>query len=166
MTRLFDLPHAATTDDWYTPPWIFEGMAETFDLDVCTSPGGVPWIPCLRYYTPADDGLVQEWTGFVWCNPPYSSVHGWSGRWAEHQNGVIALRADLSSGGQSVAFAVATSVFVPIPRLEFVNGHRITNRRTHRVTFTTLLLGAGPRADVALSRLADRGIVRKLLRNP
>jgi hypothetical protein len=70
MSRLFAMEHAATTDDWYTPPWIFEAMGVTFDLDVCTPPGGVPWIPAENYYTPNDDGLAQDWYGFVWCNRP------------------------------------------------------------------------------------------------
>lgn len=73
MSRLFTLPHAATTDDWYTPAWIFEAMDETFDLDVASPPGGIPWLPCRRYYSLEDDGLAQPWEGFVWCNPPFSA---------------------------------------------------------------------------------------------
>lgn len=160
MTRLFTLPHAATTDDWYTPAWIFEGMDETFDLDVCTPPGGVPWIPCEAFYTPDDDGLLQPWTGFVWCNPPYSAPFAWCDMWAAHSNGIIVLRADLSVRGPAVAFAAASALFVPTPRLQFVNGY---GEKRESVTFTTVLLGAGDRADAALARLSDRGVTRALM---
>jgi hypothetical protein len=148
-----------TTDDWYTPPWLFDGMAETFDLDVCTPFGGVPWIPCLNYFTPEDDGLAQMWEGFIWCNPPYSKPLPWCERWATHGNGVIVLRTDLSSRGPALAFAAASSVFVPTPRLQFVNGH---GDQKEAVSFSTVLLGAGSRADAALNRLTGRGIMRRL----
>lgn len=160
MNRLFTLPHAATTDDWYTPAWIFEGMGETFDLDVCTPPGGVPWIPCESFYTPDDDGLSQPWIGFVWCNPPYSAPFAWCDLWASHGNGVIVLRADISSRGPAAAFGAATSIFVPTPRLQFVNGH---GEQQNSVNFSTVLFGAGDRADAALTRLSGRGVVRALM---
>jgi phage N-6-adenine-methyltransferase len=38
-----------------------------------------------RYFTRADNGLVQSWMGeFVWCNPPYSNLRDWLAKaWAE-----------------------------------------------------------------------------------
>lgn len=122
MTRLFALPHAADTDDWYTPPWIFEELGLSFDVDVAAPPGGVPWIPALTSWSVEDDGLAHEWWGLVWCNPPYSAPLPWCDKWAAHGNGVIVLRTDLSSRGPAAAFAAATSIFVPTPRLQFVNG--------------------------------------------
>lgn len=32
------------SDDWYTPPSIFEALGLTFDLDPC-SPGEGHWVP-------------------------------------------------------------------------------------------------------------------------
>lgn len=160
MSRLFTLPHAANTDDWYTPAWIFEGMSVTFDLDVCTPPGGVPWIPAIRYFTEDDDGLTQDWEGLVWCNPPYSAPTAWCHKWAQHGNGIIVLRADLSTSGPAVATNAATSIFVPVPRLQFVNGY---GEKTGLVTFSTLLLGIGMQANDALARLYQRGIYRELI---
>jgi hypothetical protein len=70
--RLFPTPQEqVTSDDYYTPPWIFERMALEFDIDVCAPPDGIAWIPAARYFTQADDGLVQPWEGRVWMNPPY-----------------------------------------------------------------------------------------------
>ena len=158
--RLFTLDHPTDTDDWYTPPWIFEDMGVTFDVDVAAPVGGVPWIPAIEYYSPDDDGLSQEWNGFVWCNPPYSAPFAWCDKWAAHRNGIIVLRADLSTRGPAAAFASATSLFVPTPRLQFVNGHSET---ANAVNFSTLLFAAGDRADAALSRFPlTRGIYRTL----
>src|SRR3954469_18235549 len=80
---------AATSDDCYTPRWVFDAMGLAFDLDVAAPVGG-PWhVPAARYYTAADDGLAQPWDGLVWCNPPYSSFGRWVERWAEHDCGVL-----------------------------------------------------------------------------
>jgi hypothetical protein len=92
MDHLFALPSdviKATSDDCYTPRWVFDAMGLHFDLDVAAPPGG-PWhVPCDRYYTAEDDGLVQLWDGLVWCNPPYSNYLGWAQRWEKHPTGVL-----------------------------------------------------------------------------
>lgn len=60
---------------------------EAWDLDVAA---------CLeahlaeRYYTKADDGLQQPWTGRVWCNPPFSDISAWLERAWEAVNGTHA----------------------------------------------------------------------------
>ena len=38
-----------TSDDYYTPAWVFERMGIEFDLDVAAPPGGIPWIPAKRF---------------------------------------------------------------------------------------------------------------------
>jgi hypothetical protein len=41
IEQLFPVPQTVTTsDDYYTPPHIFERLGLTFDLDVCAPPGG------------------------------------------------------------------------------------------------------------------------------
>jgi len=89
---LFALPSdsvAVTSDDCYTPKWVFDAMGLQFDLDVAAPPGG-PWhVPAGRWYTAEDDGLTQPWDGLVWCNPPYSGFAPWVDRWAAHPTGVL-----------------------------------------------------------------------------
>jgi hypothetical protein len=90
--RLFAIKQEQdTSDDHYTPAWIFETLDLTFDLDVAAPPGGIPWIPARRYYTMEDDGLAQPWNGLVWMNPPYSNATPWVNRFLEHGNGVALL---------------------------------------------------------------------------
>jgi site-specific DNA-methyltransferase (adenine-specific) len=44
-----------------------------FDLDPCATP---ETAQCPRFFTPADDGLRQEWAGRVFMNPPYGRTIG------------------------------------------------------------------------------------------
>lgn len=87
----FDMVDNKTTDDHYTPPFIFEALGVEFDLDVSAPPGGVPWIPAKRSLTIIDDGLTTEWVGRVWCNPPYSKITPWAHKLLEHNNGIALL---------------------------------------------------------------------------
>lgn len=95
---LFPLPSdaiAITSDDCYTPRWVFDAMGLEFDLDVAAPPGG-PWhVPAARYFTATDDGLSQDWDGLVWCNPPYSGFGRWADRFATHDR--IALMGFVQS---------------------------------------------------------------------
>lgn len=90
--HLFALPtdaFAVTSDDCYTPRWVFDAMGLRFDLDVAAPLGG-PWhVPADRWFTARDDGLAQPWDGLVWCNPPYSTFEVWADRWLAHDRGVL-----------------------------------------------------------------------------
>ena len=87
----FDLVDNMTTDDHYTPPFIFEALGVEFDMDVSAPVGGVPWIPAKRSLSIIDDGLATEWVGRVWCNPPYSKITPWANKLLSHQNGIALL---------------------------------------------------------------------------
>lgn len=70
---LFSLPSvlfSAKTVEWGTPIAAFMALDAEFNftLDVCATPENTK---CKRFYTEQDNGLIQEWTGSVWCNPPY-----------------------------------------------------------------------------------------------
>jgi len=89
---LFGVPQTAkTSNDYYTPKWVFDRMGIEFDLDVAAPPGGVSWIPAKRFYTMEDDGLAQTWAGRVWMNPPYSHNTPWARKFIDHANGVCLM---------------------------------------------------------------------------
>lgn len=59
-------------DLWATPPVVYDPLNKEFGftLDPCCLP---ETAKCTKYYTPAEDGLKQDWAGeVVFCNPPYS----------------------------------------------------------------------------------------------
>lgn len=80
-----------TSNDYYTPKWIFDTLGLIFDLDVAAPPGGIEHIPALAYYTQKNDGLAQDWFGRVWMNPPFSKPQPWVHKFMEHGNGVAML---------------------------------------------------------------------------
>jgi phage N-6-adenine-methyltransferase len=65
-------------DDRATHPDNFAVWDERFGgftLDVAAAPHNTK---CERFFTRADDGLIQSWAGeLVWCNPPYSDLYRW-----------------------------------------------------------------------------------------
>jgi phage N-6-adenine-methyltransferase len=56
--------------EWETPKDFFQLINHVFkfNIDVCATKENTK---CKRYFTPEVDGLAQQWTGTVWCNPPY-----------------------------------------------------------------------------------------------
>ena len=68
--------HAETEgDDWCTPIEYVDAVREvlgTIDLDPATNEYGQSIIGASKFYTKQDDGLVHEWRGRVFLNPPYS----------------------------------------------------------------------------------------------
>jgi phage N-6-adenine-methyltransferase len=62
--------------DWSTPQPLFDLLDRefSFEIDVCAT---VENAKCVRFFSPKDDGLEQEWRGSVWLNPPYSDTRRW-----------------------------------------------------------------------------------------
>lgn len=70
---------SSLSEEWYTPPHILERVVEFFgeiDLDPCSNSKTAPNVPARCLYTKADDGLVQQWSGRVYMNPPYGPSIG------------------------------------------------------------------------------------------
>jgi len=66
---------SSRSDDWPTDPKVFAKLDAEFGftLDPCASERNAK---CPRFFTRDDDGLAQEWTGRVFCNPPYGRQIG------------------------------------------------------------------------------------------
>lgn len=66
---------SSKSDTWETPPDLFRQIDREFGftLDVCALPHNAK---CNKYFTPEDDGLLQEWNGVCWMNPPYGRTIG------------------------------------------------------------------------------------------
>jgi phage N-6-adenine-methyltransferase len=71
------------TCEWATPQDFFDELDREFHftLDVAATPENAK---CEKFYTKADDGLKQPWTGACWANPPYGrSLAKWFQKAAE-----------------------------------------------------------------------------------
>lgn len=72
-----DLMFSSETDMWSTPQYFFDSLNAiyNFDIDVCATKENAK---CKQYYSPLDDGLLQEWKGSCWMNPPYGRhIYDW-----------------------------------------------------------------------------------------
>ncbi|MGH7605317.1 MAG: DNA N-6-adenine-methyltransferase [Gemmatimonadaceae bacterium] len=79
--------------EWATPQDLFDALSERFGgftLDPCATAENAK---CAAYFTRAQDGLAQIWTGRVWCNPPYGRAIGhWLRKgWESVQDGTAEL---------------------------------------------------------------------------
>ena len=91
MNTSYEQSAASRTDEWYTPPTIFEKLG-AFDLDPC-APVNPLWLIAKTNYNIHDDGLSKEWFGRVWLNPPYSRPYldRFVEKLANHGNGIALL---------------------------------------------------------------------------
>ena len=101
---------AVTSDDCYTPRWVFDAMGLRFDLDVAAPVGGPRHVPAARHYTAVEDGLTAPWEGVVWCNPPYSKFRPWAERWSKHDRGALMGMMSARSMGRAVGLWGADAV--------------------------------------------------------
>jgi phage N-6-adenine-methyltransferase len=66
---------SSATDMWEPPQSFFNGLLQEFSfrLDVCANAGNAK---CDRFFSVEQDGLIQNWDGVCWMNPPYGRVIG------------------------------------------------------------------------------------------
>jgi hypothetical protein len=137
------------TDEWYTPPEIFEKLRIFFDLDPC-SPGYSHWVPAALIYTKEIDGLAMPWFGCVFMNPPFGGRNGqvpWLEKFIHHGNGIAVVRAYTSSVWFHEYAIKADCLLFPKGKTKFIrpNG-TVGGSPGHGV----VLLGMGKKATHAL----------------
>jgi len=142
-------------DEWLTPPNIILDLGP-FDLDPC-APIVRPWETARKHFTINDNGLLQEWSGFVWCNPPYGSQTGiWLDRMALHNNGIalIFARTETDMFFKSV-WNKATSVLFIKGRLYFCYIDGAIAKANSGAP--SVLVAYGPTADMKLRNAKLKG---------
>lgn len=108
-------------DDYMTPEDIYKPMLEIFgkqrfDIDVCCT---VPNIPANINYTKNENGLLQNWSGLCFCNPPWKPTAKWL------KKGVIEVQKTLNA----IKPACEVVYVIPSNRLEtlYMQEHIINN---------------------------------------
>lgn len=150
----FDQVSSKTSDDYYTPKWIFDALGVEFDLDVSAPPGGIPWVPAKRHFTIVDDGLAQPWEGRVWMNPPFSDVTPWANKFIAHNNGICLVQIS-KARWFNVLWEKGHAILVLPPNLTFV-----TAQGEPKGIFMPCVLVAMGRDNVETLQLSGLGYVR------
>jgi hypothetical protein len=153
-------PNRGYSDTWLTPPEILEALG-TFDCDPAC-PENMPWKTAETMYTIIDNGLMQEWRGRVWLNPPYGRDIGiWLDRMAAHGNGIALIFARTeTSAFHRYVWEKADAVFFFSGRLDFLtlDGDRFDGAaRNGNAGAPSCLVAYGAENVKALERSKLRG---------
>lgn len=152
------------TDEWYTPPEVFEALGCQFDLDVAgAATARVPAQGAIF-----SDSLQQVWRGFVWMNPPYggrNSLGPWLDKFIAHGNGVALVPDRTSAPWFQDAFASMDAVLFT-RKLKFVRPDGTTGNSPSN---GSALMAIGHHGVGALHRAAGVGFgilaLPKIVRN-
>ena len=145
------------TDEWYTPPYVFEALGCSFDMDVA-SPGKevTPWIPAAEFRTIKSAPAV--WNGFVWMNPPFGGRNGlipWLEKFFNHGSG-IALVPDRTSAPWWQMFAPSADLILFVaPKIKFIDEKGNPGKSPAQ---GTCLMGAGEKSIEPLKRASGNGL--------
>lgn len=142
-------PCVGGSDEWYTPPAIFDALKLQFDLDPC-SPGSGHWVPAREVYTKQHDGLRQRWNGLVFMNPPFGGRNGqvpWLEKFLGHGHGIAIVAARTSSGWFHSHARRAQTMLFPRGKTKFIRPDGTTGGSPGT---GIVLLGMGPQSNAAL----------------
>jgi hypothetical protein len=112
---------AGKSDEWYTPAYVFDALGCVFDVDVAAPVDRTHVVaPANGFIT--SNGLTQQWTGFVWMNPPFghqATKRAWLTKFFDHGNG-IALTPDRTSAPWFREAWVRADLVLFTPKIKFV----------------------------------------------
>lgn len=149
------------SDEWYTPPHVFEALGCNFRMDVASPGSGLtPWIPAEKFVTKFGfgDSLHCPWEGFIWMNPPFGGRNGivpWLTKFFQHGDG-IALTPDRTSAPWWQKFSrKADLILFTAGKIKFIGPD---GKPGPSPADGTSLFAAGPSAVQALRRAAESGL--------
>jgi phage N-6-adenine-methyltransferase len=142
------------TNVWLTPRWLLD-LLGPFDLDPAGHPG---WQTAQRHYYEADNGLYQDWDGFLWCNPPYGvQTADWVERWAKHPAGGLLLVANRSdTKWWQEAARGSDAAWFPKGRIAFVNTE---GKEVKGTAFASIVFARGEEGVRRLRRAEHLGTI-------
>jgi hypothetical protein len=110
-------------DEWYTPPEIIHSLGE-FDLDPASSDEAYKLNQSAKkIYTAKENGLIQDWNGRVWLNPPYSNplVQQFLLKMAEHNRGIALLFSKVGTKWfHDIVLSNASAIKLLYERIQFL----------------------------------------------
>lgn len=151
------------TNEWLTPRSLIETLGP-FDLDPCAPPKERrPWDTAALHFDETMDGLSREWSGFVWCNPPYGKhVSAWLERCAKHGRALalVNARTDATWFHEQV-MQKASAILFWKQRIRFCES--VTGKQMGNPAAPSVFVAYGDEATERLRRIKSRGslIVRQ-----
>lgn len=140
------------SNEWYTPPYVFDALGCRFDLDVA-APNGDCHVPARTFFN--CDSLYVPWHGFVWMNPPFGGrgeLMPWLERFFAHGDGV-ALTPDRTSAPWFRFAASRADLLLTMPKVDFLKPDGTTGKNSNGSG--TVLWAAGGRGIAALISAAN-----------
>jgi hypothetical protein len=146
---------------YYTPTYIFNALGCEFDLDPASPGLEQAFVPAKNCFTETDDGLIQDWTGFVWLNPPYgrSVMTKWIDKFISHGNGILLVPDRTSASWWHKAHQNCSSFMQLRKRIPFiVPAHMPQPKYPGPNPLGTTLFAMGSRGDLALQTAWGNGL--------
>jgi phage N-6-adenine-methyltransferase len=129
---------SSKTAEWETPQAFFDKVNAVHGplvLDVCANVGNAK---CPRFYTRAEDGLVQPWNGVCWMNPPYGREIGkWVRKAAESAGGGTKVVCLLPARTDTKWFH---DYVLPYGKVEFIRGRLKFGGGANSAPFPSMLV--------------------------
>jgi len=108
-----------------TPDWVWTKLGN-IDLDPCA--GLYTKIAATNWAIERnEDGLLLDWFGFVYCNPPFSQKEIWAEKMIKHGNGILILPERGSAPWFGPLAIAAGSYFVMGKKIDFIGGPSSNN---------------------------------------
>jgi ParB family transcriptional regulator, chromosome partitioning protein len=82
-----ELDAGDASDGWYTPAHLVAAAREVLgaiDTDPATCAAAQAVVQATTWYTEVENGLLQQWQGRLWLNPPYSAPSKWTDKALGH----------------------------------------------------------------------------------
>ena len=112
-------------DALQTPAWVYLTLG-TIDLDPCAGLNTV--IAATNWAIErGENGLLKYWSGFVYCNPPFSQKAAWAEKMIEHGNGILVLPERGSAPWFGPLAVAAGGYFVMGKKINFIGGPSSNN---------------------------------------
>nr|DAJ56429.1 MAG TPA: DNA N-6-adenine-methyltransferase [Caudoviricetes sp.] len=120
------------------------------------------WYTAKKCFTKEDDGLVQDWKGFVFLNPPYSNptIKLFMGKLSEHNNGIALIYARVGNTMfHEFVWNKASSIYFLRKRIKFIDEH---GKEGGSPGTDSCFVAYGSKADNILKNLSLSGKYIKL----
>lgn len=137
-----------SSDVWLTPPSLIAALG-SFDLDPCC-PNNLTWKTAEKRYSLEDgqDGLLLDWGGRVWLNPPYSNWVPFVEKLKNHGNGIALISARTETKGWfDHVWHGADSILFVKRRIKFL---RQDGSKAGSATAPSVLVAYGPNNTEAI----------------